>query len=176
MDLHEVEELSRRDRLDVMIAQGKSEEAMMSELGYALGSIKAAKKRLYMAAKDKRVQQLAGASEPMIMAMHATMYDDIDTVSLQEEASTALRTIDSLRKLERSFHDSFNKILDRANIILDQEHITTKEWVTVTNTLSSSFKDIFNSTGTTINVAQAGSVGATDNSKNLTMFQDSKGN
>ena len=168
--------LSRRETLDVMIVQGKSEEEIKEKLNYAPETIKLAAKKMRRESKYKHIDKLARASEPVVNALYTQLMNEAPSADVRDEAGVALHTINSLRNLERSFHNSFNKILVKANVILDSEDLTTKDWITVTNTLSSSFKDIFNSTGTTINVAQAGSVGNTDNSQNLTMFQDSKSN
>ncbi len=77
-----------------------------------------------------------------------------------------LNSAESLQKLEVGFHDTFTNVLTVANRLMMEPNVSIIDWQIITNTLATAFKDIFNASGTTINVAQGG---AGENS--LSMFQ-----
>ncbi len=124
------------------------------------------RKELEDDARESRANELGKAS-PAILAEVANGIRDRAPLALEAEVEKILGAAESLQKLEVSFHSTFDNVLAKANQILKQEELSLVEWQIVTNTLSNAFKDIYNSKGTTVNVAQMGGQGG-DNS--LSMF------
>jgi hypothetical protein len=119
---------------------------------------------------ERDISTLSREASPAIVNEIAKKVRDQGPMAFEGEVNKVINGIESLQKLETRFHDSFTKLLDKADDIMDRENITVSEWQTVTSTLASAFKDVFNSKGTTINVANADNING-QQSNSLTMFQ-----
>ena len=118
-------------------------------------------------AKNNHINEL-GRATPAILKEVAMGIRNRAPLALEGEVEKILGAAESLQRLEVSFHSSFDNILTKANEMLKGDNLSLVEWQIITNTLSGAFKDIYNSKGTTVNVAQMGGQGG-DNS--LSMFQ-----
>ena len=162
---------SEKKKLQVqtMLVQGMDVLDIAKELNMSRSKVYDIRNEMEDDAINNSVNDLCKAT-PAILNEVASKVRARAPLVLEDEVTRVLDAAESLQRLEVSFHKTFANILTRANEILDREDLTIPQWQTVTNTLSNAFKEIYNSKGTTINVAQADSIsGATKNS--VTMFQ-----
>jgi len=118
-------------------------------------------------AKNNHINEL-GRATPAILKEVAMGIRNRAPLALEGEVEKILGAAESLQRLEVSFHSSFDNVLIKANDMLKDDTLSLIDWQIITNTLSNAFKEIYNSKGTTVNVAQMGGQGG-DNS--LSMFQ-----
>lgn len=166
---HREESKKRKELVKARIIAGDSPESIMEEHNVSLGFIMRTKKELIQNIKETDTQIVTEAT-PQLLQEVAEEVKKRTPQDLRGEVNKLVKGVDSLQRLETSFHEAFDLILLRANDLLSREDIKVTEWQIVTNTLSNAYKDVFHSKGTTINVAQADNING-QQANNLTMFQ-----
>jgi len=100
-------------------------------------------------------------------APQTTSFDQANIIKGEVEA--VINGAQSLNLLELEFHTTFNKVLTRANSMLDNENINIIDWQIITTTLAGAFKEVFHQSTTTINnMALGDNVGS---QSSLSLFQ-----
>ena len=163
--------LSPRKRAEVqaLIVRGLDIKTIADKTKVSRAQIYNMRAELEEDAKNNSVAELGKASPAIIKEV----VKDIKArtpLALEGEVEKLIGAAESLQKLEVSFHKTFDNVLERANEMMKQEDLTIVDWQIITNTLAGAFKDIYNSKGTTINVANADNV-AGQQANSLTMFQ-----
>lgn len=161
----------KKAEIEGLIVRGMDIRDITDKTKVARATVYSIRKELIEGSSDRDITTLSQAA-PAILAEVATDIRNRAPIALEEEVEKLLDAAQSLQRLETNFHESFELILIRAKALLNQDNLSVLEWTMITNTLSSAFKDVFHTKGTTINVGQAGSVG----SNSLTMFQSRMGN
>ena len=164
---------TKKAEVQGLIVKGLDIKMITEKTKVSRATIYNMKKEMEDDAKANSINEL-GRATPAILAEVAQQVRDKAPLALEGEVEKLLGAAESLQRLEVSFHGSFDKVLSSANMILDREDLSIIDWQIVTNTLASAFKDIYNSKGTTINVAQADNVAGNQNS--LSMFQSRMAN
>ncbi len=150
-----------------LIVQGMEIKDITVKTKVSRASVYNIKNEMVQDAQDNQINEL-GRAAPGILQEVANGIRDRAPLALEGEVEKLLGAAESLQRLETNFHKSFDNILNKANHMMTQDNLTLIEWQIITNTLSSAFKDIYNSKGTTVNVAQMGGQGG---DSTLTMFQ-----
>lgn len=150
-----------------LLVQGLDVKEIMDKTKVSKGSIYTIRANMLEDAKNNNINEV-GRVTPVILQEIVEGIKSRAPLALEGEIQKVLGAAESLQRLECSFHDAFNNVLKKANDILKQEDLSIVDWQIVTNVLAGAFKDIYNSKGTTVNVAQMGGAGG-DNS--LSMFQ-----
>jgi hypothetical protein len=158
---------TKRAEVQGLIVQGLGIREIVDQTKVSRATVYQIKADLEHDAAKNRVDELGKAS-PAILREVALGIKARAPLALEGEVEKLLDAAESLQRLEISFHSSFDNILKRANAMLDDDGLSLVDWQIITNTLAGAFKDIYNSKGTTINVAQAGNV---SNGNSLSMFQ-----
>jgi len=150
-----------------LIVQGMEIKDITAKTKVSRASVYTIRKGMEDDAKNNNINEL-GRANPAILKEVALGIRNRAPLALEGEVEKLLGAAESLQRLEVSFHSTFDNVLEKANEILKRDDLSLIDWQIVTNTLSNAFKDIYNSKGTTVNVAQMGGQGG-DNS--LSMFQ-----
>jgi len=161
--------ISPKARAEVqgMIVQGVDSLTIAKKTKVSRASIYNIRKELEDDTENNRIHELGKAS-PAILTEVVNGIKARSPKALEAEVGKLLDAAESLQRLELSFHATFDSVLQQANTLLSSEKLSVVEWQIITSTLATAFKDIYNSKGTTINVAQAGNV---SNGNSLSMFQ-----
>jgi len=153
-----------------MLVAGYDEFTIANEVGVSRAIVNKFKKEMDGDAMDVDIDLLSRQVAPSIVKKVAEKVRDVGPLAFENEVDKVISGIDSLQKLELRFHNTFTTILDKADTILEKEDLKTTEWKSVTDTLARAFKEIYNSRGTTINVANADNING-QQANSLTMFQ-----
>lgn len=162
---------TQRAEVEGLLIQGMEVKEITAKTKVSRAQVYNIRTELHATRNDNNIHVLANAT-PEILASVANGIRDRAPVALEGEVEKLLDAAQSLQKLETSFHASFDNVLAKANEMLKQDNLSIIDWQIITNTLSSAFKDIYHTKGTTINVGQAGSVGG----NSLSMFQSRMSN
>ncbi len=150
-----------------LIVQGVEIKVITEKTKVSRASVYNIKNEMEADAKKNQINEL-GRATPAILSEVAKGIRDRAPLALEGEVEKLLGAAESLQRLETNFHNSFDNVLIKANQMLKSEDLSLIDWQIITNVLAGAFKDIYNSKGTTVNVAQMGGQGG-DNS--LSMFQ-----
>jgi len=122
--------------------------------------------------KNKQNTQTIHHTNPALLDLVVDTLEETMPAELVVEANKLIDSARSLQQLETEFHVTFKLILAKSVLFMNDEDLSLVDWQIITNTLAAAFKDIYNTTGTTINVAKADSIGGT---QNLTMLKGRMG-
>jgi len=150
-----------------LLVQGMEIKAITDKTKVSRASVYNIRTEMNEDAKKNQINEL-GRAAPAILSEVAKGIRDRAPLALEGEVEKLLGAAESLQRLEVGFHSSFDNVLKKANAMLQEDNLSIIDWQIITNTLAGAFKDIYNSKGTTVNVAQMGGAGG-DNS--LSMFQ-----
>ena len=154
-----------------LIVQGVEIKVITEKTKVSRASVYNIKNEMEADAKKNQINEL-GRATPAILAEVAKGIRDRAPLALEGEVEKLLGAAESLQRLEVGFHSSFDNVLKKANAMLQEDNLSIIDWQIVTNTLASAFKDIYNSKGTTVTVAQMGG----PEGNNLSMFQSRMAN
>jgi len=160
----------KRAEVQGLLVAGVEPVQIAAQVRVSRATVYEIKKKMDADAMERDISTLSHEVAPSIVSQVAKRVRDEGPLAFEGEVDKVLNGVQSLQKLEVRFHETFTKLLDKADDILEQDGVTIVDWQIVSNTLANAFKEIYNSKGTTINVANADNING-QQSNSLTMFQ-----
>ena len=156
--------------------QGAEVQATAKKYGVGRTSVYRINNKMQEEAMNKKVHQVRQATPEALELVVEKVRETAPLTDnprqaevIKAEVAAVISGAQSLNLLELEFHTTFNKVLTRANAMLDNENLNIIDWQIITNTLAGAFKEVFHQSTTTINnMALGDNVGS---QTSLSMFQ-----
>jgi transposase len=141
-----------RTRVEAELLAGAEPRELAEKYGMAYNTIQLWKKKLFAEKPTEAISDLTHETTATLELIRTKAKEEAPTVA--GKIDKIIDGVEGLQSLEEEFQATMHKAVMRAKEFLDSDDITIKEWQMITSTLGSAYAALFNSKGTTVNVAQ----------------------
>ena len=132
-----------------LLKTGLSPKEVSDETGIHYATVLSWKKKF--AAEDEEAQVSELAKHEVITLLQVKEELAASAPEIKAEVDKLIENVIGLKELEPAFHATMMRSIHRADVFLQEQDITVKDWQAITKTLSDAYAAIFNKAGTVVN-------------------------
>ena len=154
-----------------LLKAGKSPREIATETDIHYTTILKWKKKWEAEDDEAMISKMATHSVETLLEVKAES-KLVDSEVVGAEVDKLIDGIIGLKELEPAFHKTMMTAIKQADVFLENEDISIKEWQLIMKSISEAYSAIFNKSGTVVNVANTN---VTAGKEALNFFKASKG-
>ncbi len=153
-------------KIRALLALGEKPKDIAERLDCKYDKVLIEKRKMKKESEDTKIKDVT-ALDPVALEILVDKARGTAPAKVVEKLEAVHEGILGLQLLDGKFHETFTKLLNKADEFIDSDKLKPSEWVAITNSLSNAYNNIYNNSGVNVHVDNSTQV----SNNSLSMFK-----